>query len=132
MYSIIAILVTSNGGMLSNPNLYVGDFWESFIWLSMDHSKDNLKNNYLIFKSIYFILKIKITAFISYFFLITISHFFYIIITSILIPTSFLSPMHQHEYDFFFNICLFMSMKCILIFLKFDIDINNDELLKTI
>jgi hypothetical protein len=30
------------------------------------------------------------------------------------------------------NMCLFMFMKCILIYIKFDIDINNDELLKTI
>jgi hypothetical protein len=29
-------------------------------------------------------------------------------------------------------ICFFMSIKCILIWIKFDIDINNDELLKTI
>ncbi len=33
----------------------MGDFLESFIWLSMDHSKDNFKNIYLIFKSNYFI-----------------------------------------------------------------------------
>jgi hypothetical protein len=31
-----------------------------------------------------------------------------------------------------FNMCLFMSMKCMLILIKFDIDINNDQLLKTI
>jgi hypothetical protein len=30
------------------------------------------------------------------------------------------------------NMCLFMSMKCILIYIKFDIDINNNEILKTI
>jgi hypothetical protein len=30
------------------------------------------------------------------------------------------------------NMCFFMLMKCILILVKFDIDINNDELLKTI
>jgi hypothetical protein len=30
------------------------------------------------------------------------------------------------------KMCLFMSMKCILIYLKLDIDINNDELLKAI
>jgi hypothetical protein len=30
------------------------------------------------------------------------------------------------------NMYLFMSMKCILIEMKFDIDINNDELLKPI
>jgi hypothetical protein len=28
--------------------------------------------------------------------------------------------------------CLFMSMKCILVWLKFDIDINNVELLEII
>jgi hypothetical protein len=31
-----------------------------------------------------------------------------------------------------FNMLLFMSMKCILIEIKTDIDIYNDELLKTI
>jgi hypothetical protein len=30
------------------------------------------------------------------------------------------------------NKCLFMSMKCIIIFKKFDIDIINDELLESI
>jgi len=30
-------------------------FLESFVWLSIDHSKDNFKNNYLIFKFKYFI-----------------------------------------------------------------------------
>jgi hypothetical protein len=30
------------------------------------------------------------------------------------------------------NICIFMSMKYILIYIKSNIDINNDELLKTI
>jgi hypothetical protein len=30
------------------------------------------------------------------------------------------------------NMCVFMSMKCVLIKIKIDIDINNDELLKTI
>jgi hypothetical protein len=29
------------------------------------------------------------------------------------------------------NICLFMPMECILNYIKFDIDINNDELVKT-
>jgi hypothetical protein len=35
--------------MMINPNLYMGDFLETFVWSSMDHSKDSLKNNYLIF-----------------------------------------------------------------------------------
>jgi len=52
----------------SNQNWYMGDFLESFIWSSMDHSKDNLKNNYLIFKPNYFIFKKK-TIFFSYYFL---------------------------------------------------------------
>jgi hypothetical protein len=30
------------------------------------------------------------------------------------------------------NMCLFMSMKYILVEIKFNIDINNDELLKTV
>jgi hypothetical protein len=29
------------------------------------------------------------------------------------------------------NICLFMPMECILNYIKFDIDTNNDELVKT-
>jgi len=39
----------------SNQNYYMGDFLESLIWSSMDHSKDNFRNNYLIFKLNYFI-----------------------------------------------------------------------------
>ncbi len=39
---------------MNNQNWYKGDFLDSFIWLSMDHSKNNLKKNYLIFKSSYF------------------------------------------------------------------------------
>ncbi len=30
------------------------------------------------------------------------------------------------------NMCIFMSTKCILIHINFDIDVNNDEPLKTI
>jgi hypothetical protein len=30
------------------------------------------------------------------------------------------------------NMCFFMSLKCILIQIKFDIDRSNDQLLKTI
>jgi hypothetical protein len=30
------------------------------------------------------------------------------------------------------NMCLFMSMKYILVEIKFNVDINNDELLKTV
>jgi hypothetical protein len=41
--------------VMSNWNLYMGDFLESFVWSSMDHSKDNFKNNHLIFKFKYFI-----------------------------------------------------------------------------
>jgi hypothetical protein len=35
----------------------MGDFLESFVWSSMDHSKDNFKNNYLIFNPNYFNFK---------------------------------------------------------------------------
>jgi hypothetical protein len=34
-----------------------GGVLESFVWLSMDHSRDNFWNNYLIFMPNYFILK---------------------------------------------------------------------------
>jgi hypothetical protein len=40
--------------MMSNQNWYMGDFFKSFVWLSMDN-EDNFKNNYLIFKPNYFI-----------------------------------------------------------------------------
>jgi hypothetical protein len=56
----------------SNWNWYMGDFLECFVWSSMDHSKDNLKNNcLLIFKPNYI---------------------------SFLITTSFFFPIHQHGY----------------------------------
>jgi hypothetical protein len=42
--------------MMSNWKWYMGDILESFVWLSMDHSKDNFENNYLIFSSIIFFL----------------------------------------------------------------------------
>jgi hypothetical protein len=35
--------------------IWVIFFWESFLWLSMDHSKDNFTNNCHIFKLNYFI-----------------------------------------------------------------------------
>jgi len=41
--------------MMNNWNCYMGAFLESFVWSSTDHSKDNLKNNYLVLKSNYFI-----------------------------------------------------------------------------
>jgi len=34
---------------------YMGEFLESFIWLAMDHCKDNFRNNNLILKPNYFI-----------------------------------------------------------------------------
>jgi hypothetical protein len=33
---------------MSNWNWYMGDFLECFVWSSMDHSKNNFRNNYLI------------------------------------------------------------------------------------
>ncbi len=65
----------------SNWNSYMGDFLESFVWSSMDHSKDNFKNNYLIFKPNYFI-----SFFINFFFLINFHNNYlppFLIITSI-------------------------------------------------
>jgi hypothetical protein len=46
---IYQILVTSN------RNWYMGDFFWNPSYMD-DHSKDNLKNNYLIFKLNYFII----------------------------------------------------------------------------
>jgi hypothetical protein len=48
-------------------------------------------------------------------------------LTSFLIITT-----HQYDMKRQTNMCLFISMIIILIQIKFDIDINNDELLKTI
>jgi hypothetical protein len=52
--------------------LVYGDFLESFVWLSMDHSKDNFRNNYIIFKSYYFIFFLKNYFLFLLTFLITI------------------------------------------------------------
>jgi hypothetical protein len=41
----------------------MGDFLESFVWSSMEHFKNNLKNNYFIFKQFIFFL---ITTSFSY------------------------------------------------------------------
>ncbi len=49
----------------SIQNWYVKDFLEPFIQLSMDHSKDNFRSNYFIFKPNYFIYFL-ITTSISY------------------------------------------------------------------
>jgi len=43
----------------------MGIFLEFFVWSFMDHFKDNLKNNYLIFKPKYFI-SFLIPAYFSY------------------------------------------------------------------
>ncbi len=48
------ILYETNS-VMSNQNWYLEDFLESFIWSFIDHSKDNFRNNYLIFKPNYFI-----------------------------------------------------------------------------
>jgi hypothetical protein len=47
---------------------------------------------------------------------------------------SFFFPTHQHgyEYERQINTFLFMSVIFMLIQIRFDIDINSDELLKTI
>jgi hypothetical protein len=47
----------------SNQNWYMEDFLEFFTWFFMDHSKDNLRNKYLIFKHNYFISFLVITSF---------------------------------------------------------------------
>jgi hypothetical protein len=76
----------------------MGDFLESFIWSSMDHPKDNFKNNYLIFKDNYFIfLKNNYFVFPIYFlnhylppFLNNYFHF---------VVISLFSPIHQYGYE---------------------------------
>jgi hypothetical protein len=74
--------------VMSNWNWYMGDFFKSFIWSSMDHSKDNFRNNFLDFKPNYFNS--------------------FLIITSLFFPTN----MDMKKQ---INMCLFMSMKCILV-----------------
>jgi hypothetical protein len=56
---------------MSNQNLHMGNFLESFIWSSMDHSKDNFINNYLIFKPNYFILNNFFNKYLPPFLIIT-------------------------------------------------------------
>jgi hypothetical protein len=51
--------------VVNNWNWYMGDFFESFAWSSMDHSEDNLKTNYLIFKINCFKKKIITTSFFN-------------------------------------------------------------------
>jgi len=47
--------------------------------------------------------------------------------------TSLLFPIHRHGYGKKkINVCIFMSIEFILNQIKFDIDMTNDELLKTI
>jgi hypothetical protein len=62
---IYCIELLNSIGELSEPEY--GGFLKSFVWLSMDHSKENFKNNYLIFKHNYF----KIASFFLLTFLIT-------------------------------------------------------------
>jgi hypothetical protein len=49
--------------VMSNWNGYMGDFLKSFIWSSMDHSKDNFRNNLLDLKPNYFNSFLTITSF---------------------------------------------------------------------
>jgi hypothetical protein len=53
--NLMKVLIFKKNSLTNNWNLYVRDFWEFFVWSSMDHSKDNFKDNYFIFKSNYFI-----------------------------------------------------------------------------
>jgi len=55
-------------------------------------------------------------------------------ITKLIANSPYFFIVHQHEYKTtkLTNMWLFMSMIFILIQIKFIIDINNDELLKTI
>jgi len=79
--------------MMINQNLYMGDFLESFIWSSMDHSKDCLKNNYFIFNF----------QALLHFFLITFSFpmiFFNSHLLPFLITTSI--PFYNYFIHFFY------------------------------
>ncbi len=105
-------------------------FWNLSYGSSMDHSKDNIRNNFLILKpTISFFLD-------NYFFFKLIFKNNYIwpflITTFILQLTHSFSLFTRMDMKKQINICLFMSMKCILFIIKFDTDINNNELLKTI
>jgi hypothetical protein len=62
--------------MVSNWNRYMGDFLESFVWSSMDHSKNYFRKNYFIFKPYLFIYFLITTSFSYLLFKITISHLF--------------------------------------------------------
>jgi hypothetical protein len=60
--------------MMNNWKLYMGDFLKSFVWSSMDHSKNNVRNNYIIFNPNYFISSSTTTYFFLLILKITISH----------------------------------------------------------
>ncbi len=46
-FTLILFFLSFSIPVMSNPNWYIGGCLESFVWLSMDHSKDNFRNNYL-------------------------------------------------------------------------------------
>jgi hypothetical protein len=59
--NLMKILRFKKNSMTSNWKWYVRDFLKFFVWSSMDHSKDNFKNNYFIIKPNYFISFLIIT-----------------------------------------------------------------------
>jgi uncharacterized membrane protein len=88
----------------------------------VDILKDNSKDNYLISKFNYLIFNLITISFFTNF----CNNFFFLVIISFLFLT------HQHYMEKQINMCLFISVKFLLIEIKFEVDINNDELLKTI
>jgi len=96
---------------------------------SLDISKDHSIFNYLISK-IYLFLSLITTSFATYF----SNNYFpsFLITTSIFITNSLFSLPTNMDMKKQINMCLFMSMEFVLNQTKFDIDITNYELMKTI
>jgi hypothetical protein len=66
---------------------------QSFVWLSMDCSKDNFRNNYFIFKLKCFIFIKKLLLFIINF---LNNYFWPFLITTFILYLSLFSLIHQH------------------------------------
>jgi len=81
------------------------NFASSFIWSSLNNSKDISKYNYFT--------SFLITTCLYNYFIFFPNNYIYFFLT------------HQHGYKRKISMSLFMSMIFILIELKFDIDINN-------
>jgi hypothetical protein len=110
-------------------NWCMNDLLKSIVWFSLDNSRDISYHRWTFPKIVSKTIRSFSSLINSVFFLIIISFF--------------INYLHPYNYLTFFSYsltwiwkrkltCLFMCMSFILIQIKFDIDINNDELLKTI